>query len=274
MNNVPGFLPASDDPQGFNAREEEHFSGDLGIDGDCAHHSRGSLWDDVLEKSLATRDVDRIGAAIGLAEDGGASHAVLERARKEWRRLAEAGLLEAFQAAAAVVPGSVESEAVAVRLAQTVDQAADAGACPETVLKARAVLRNLKAPHIPSAALRGVSPQHLVAADSSPNPGISSPSGVALYVCKTPSPSRQSPLRGSARSEPDAVFFPKSSRGFSPGRRASPGRVAAQVLGRPLSGDLEAAIPKAWRKGSRSPGRGSTQVGERTRQTGTECVLQ
>jgi len=266
MARVPGLFPPED------------ISDSLELDGRHAPDSRGSLWDSVLERSLEIGDADRISAAIELAEDGGASAAMLERARNQWRRIAEAGLLEALRAGAEAIPGSDAGEAAVARLTQAAEQASEAGACPETVLKARAVLRSLRRPSAPS---RGLSPPRQLPRDHIPDELPNR--GSTSHVCKTPSPSRQSPLQrfspglqnafglDAEVSLPPGAFFQRHDRSFSPARQASPGRVAAQVLGRPLSGDLEAGLPKGRRKSSRSPVGGSAQG---SRQSTGECALQ
>lgn len=265
---APGPLSPALGPISCNVGDED-LAEDLDLNGNSALHSRGSLWDSVLERSLEIGDVDRISAAIGLAEDGGASYEMLERARSEWRRIAEAALFEALRASSA-------SQIEVARLTQALEQAVEAGACPETVLQARAHLRELKAAIRPS---RCISPSRAA-------PSSSSNSMVALHVARTPSPRQSaSPTRGAEVAAEAATAFsalpPARSKPGSPGRQSSPGRVVPQVLGRSSSTDVEAGINKPWRKQSRSPvdkmrGMAQAGVGDRVRhlQQNAECTLQ
>merc|ERR1719482_1328752 len=255
---------------------DEDLAEDLDLDNHCTPaKSRGSLWDSVLQKSLETGDVDRISAAIGLAEDGGASSEMLDKARGEFKRIAEVALREALHSSSECPPGSSRSEVVIASLMQALEQACEAGVCHEVVVKAKVQLRTFKdgCHAAVRPAVQNV-PAPLCHTASSPS-SVCSPEAIRLCVSKTQSPSRQSPLRGSeaAVGAPNAFAFMAHSPGKprSPGRQASPGRVSPQVLGRSVSNDLEIGLPKPRRKQSRSPvGRlkSSAQagVGERVRQ--------
>lgn len=109
--------------------------------------SRGSLWEAVLERSLRSGDVDRITAAMGLAQDGGASSDMLTRARAERRRLAEEQLATAMHGRSDGQPGGAKSSSGeasdSVALAEAIERAVEAGATTELLHEAQLDLQKL-----------------------------------------------------------------------------------------------------------------------------------
>mmetsp|Transcript_14731 Transcript_14731/g.27526 ORF Transcript_14731/g.27526 Transcript_14731/m.27526 type:complete len:328 (+) Transcript_14731:21-1004(+) len=109
--------------------------------------SRGSLWEAVLERSLRSGDVDRITAAMGLAQDGGASSDMLTRARAERRRLAEEQLVSAMHSRSDGQPSGAEctlgETCDSAALAEAIKRAVEAGATAELLHEAQMDLQKL-----------------------------------------------------------------------------------------------------------------------------------
>jgi hypothetical protein len=235
--------------------------------------SRGCLWDAVLQRSLDSGDVDRISAAIGLAEKSGASAEMLSRAYGEWRRIAEAALVSAIDASSEAPSNDMQIHVKKLTLA--VDQAVEAGVSVDVVQKARTHLRSLKGPQRSS---------------SSRVPASQGAASEVLVQIKPTSPSKLTAIQESSEApvamSPGTYFRqPGHERSVSPGRQSSPCRVVPEVFGRSVSEEmLEAGFGKpsqSGRKRSKSPvgkrfALAQGKVAERVRhiQNNGDCTLQ
>jgi len=100
--------------------------------------TQGLLWESVLRRSLKSGDPERVIAAIGLAEEGGACTEVLAFARIELRRLHQASLESATRSAEVAIQEEAEQQIILSCAAKLVSGI-------ECVEEARAAAENLSA---------------------------------------------------------------------------------------------------------------------------------
>mmetsp|Transcript_3641 Transcript_3641/g.11682 ORF Transcript_3641/g.11682 Transcript_3641/m.11682 type:complete len:272 (-) Transcript_3641:47-862(-) len=219
--------------------------------------ARSLLWESVLKRSLLSGDVDRLEAAISLAERGGANKDVLDDARRQLCILATASLAHARQGGDATV------------LSAAIDRAEELRGEASELREARQELRRLARTRLQSAVSSRDEAEleaalRLAAAAREPNAGLIASAQRLLRELREPvAPPRPSEhcvleVAEQADSPKDA-----SRRAASPGPRASlqkgprPGKQpvdAAQVgivpptlFGRQSLGDdglLEAGLRK------------------------------